>query len=328
MKETILAIIVNRAKDKKIKKDIIYSGVISPDEYLEFALKNEYLRISTPLENIDNATLKSIKLALKECGLKQAGEKEEIKQRLKEQGNIEVINRIFTESIYKLTDKGEQLLKDKYFAIFFDKYEMAFYPNISLRDVEEKILIEKKDILTAFEELFEIAKSKSEFKMDNILSSEIQFYRELKMWDKYIQKSFLYCYISLSGVMLGNYSESYSKVPEFKIINLRNDLYELNYDNNKLKELYYEGIKGNKLKMKRFTDEEIFNLIMKAIKVGADELNKEIKVENAKVIDIETGRDVEEVRKEQYAKLGLKISADEKNIGIIGKLKNFFGLKE
>lgn len=324
MREAILAIIVNRAKEQKIKKEIIHSGIINSKEYLDYALENNYIRISTPLENIENSTLKNIKLALKESGLKQAGEKEEIKERLKENGNIEVINRIFVDSIYKLTEKGEKLLKDRDYAIFYDNHEMSFYPNISLKDVETKILIEKKDIMTAFEELFEKAKTEKEFMNDIILNSEIRFYKEVKSWDKYIEKLFLYCYIQLSGVLFSDYCESYSKLPKYEVIELKNIQYELEYDNEKMNELYYKAIKDNDFKIKRFSDKEAFNLITRALDVGADKINEEIKVENARVIDIETGRDAEEVRKELYSKIGLKFDIKGKDLSFFNKIKKIF----
>ena len=129
MNEVILAIIVNLAKDRKVSQSVgrCISMEINNAEYVKYALENGYLRISTPMENIDTATLKNIKLALKESGLKQAGEKNEIRKRLKEQGNIEVINRIFTNDTYKLTEKGKQLLKSKEYAVLYNEYEIEFF---------------------------------------------------------------------------------------------------------------------------------------------------------------------------------------------------------
>ena len=326
MNEAILAIIVNLSKDRKVSQPVgkCISMSINNAEYVKYALENGYLRISTPMENIDTATLKNVKLALKESGLKQAGEKDEIRKRLKEQGNIEVINRIFTNDSYKLTEKGEQLLKDKEYAIFYDNYLDLFYPNISLRDLEYKVLTEKKEIQQAVEELIEEAKKNKKFLYDDIVSSEIMFYKDLMKWDKYIEKLFLYCYMKLSGCIYGSYSESYSKIPEYESIALKNIQYELNYSNEKMKELYYIGIKDYNLKMKRFSDEEVFNLIMKSLEEGHKKINEEINIENAEVLDIETGRNKEEVRKEQFAKLGLKYEENSRGT-FIGKIKKFFG---
>ena len=114
---------------------------------------------------------------------------------------------------------------------------MSFYPNISLKDVETKILIEEKDIMTAFEELFEKAKTEKDFMNDLILSSEIRFYEEVKSWDKYIEKLFLYCYIHLSGVSHSNYCENYSKLPKYEVVKLKNIQYELEYNDETMKEL-------------------------------------------------------------------------------------------
>lgn len=179
MNEVILAIIVNLAKDRKVSQSVgrCISMEINNAEYVKYALENGYLRISTPMENIDTATLKNIKLALKESGLKQAGEKNEIRKRLKEQGNIEVINRIFTNDTYKLTEKGKQLLKSKEYAILYNEYEIEFfYPYISLKSLQEKIEKENKDFITACKELYTKAKMKNkEFKVF-IEEQELKFY--------------------------------------------------------------------------------------------------------------------------------------------------------
>ena len=77
--------------------------------------------------------------------------------------------------------------------------------------------------------------------------------------------------------------------------------------------------------MKRFSDKEAFNLIMKALDIGADKLNEEIKVDNARVIDIESGRDAEEVRKELYSRLGLKIEINSEHLSFFDRIKKVFG---
>ncbi len=183
MNEAILAIIINLSKDRKVSQPVgkCINMSINNAEYVKYALENGYLRISTPMENIDTATLKNIKLALKESGLKQAGEKDEIRKRLKEQGNIEVINRIFTNDNYKLTEKGEQLLKDKEFALFYDEHELDFfYPYISLLSLQDKIEKEHKDLITACKELYTEAKNKNDGSEIYVKAQELKFYEFFK----------------------------------------------------------------------------------------------------------------------------------------------------
>ena len=183
MNEVILAIIVNLAKDRKVSQSVgrCISMEINNAEYVKYALKNGYLRISTPMENIDTATLKNIKLALKESGLKQAGEKNEIRKRLKEQGDIEVIDRIFTNDTYKLTEKGKQLLKNKEYAVLYDEYEIEFfYPYISLKSLQKKIEKENKDFITACKELYTEAKNKNDGSEMYVKAQELKFYEFFK----------------------------------------------------------------------------------------------------------------------------------------------------
>lgn len=183
MYDAVLAIIVNLSKNRKISQPLgkCISVDINNAEYVKYALENGYLRISTPMENIDMATLKNVKLALKESGLKQAGDKDEIRKRLKEQGNIEIINRIFTNDNYKLTEKGEQLLKDKEFALFYDEHELDFfYPYISLLSLQDKIEKEHKDLITACKELYTEAKNKNDGSEIYVKAQELKFYEFFK----------------------------------------------------------------------------------------------------------------------------------------------------
>lgn len=192
MYDAVLAIIVNLSKNRKVSQPVgkCISIDINNAEYVKYALENGYLRISTAIENIDTATLKNVKLALKESGLKQAGEKDEIRKRLKEHGNIEVINRIFTNDSYKLTEKGEQLLKDKEFALFYDEYDLDFfYPYISLLSLQDKIEKEHKDLISACKELYTEAKTKNVGFEMYVKAQELKFYEFFKQDIKEIKET-------------------------------------------------------------------------------------------------------------------------------------------
>lgn len=192
MYDAVLAIIVNLSKNRKVSQPVGKCiGIdINNAEYVKYALENGYLRISTAIENIDTATLKNVKLALKESGLKQAGEKDEIRKRLKEHGNIEVINRIFTNDSYKLTEKGEQLLKDKEFALFYDEYDLDFfYPYISLLSLQDKIEKEHKDLISACKELYTEAKTKNVGFEMYVKAQELKFYEFFKQDIKEIKET-------------------------------------------------------------------------------------------------------------------------------------------
>lgn len=183
MNEAILAIIVNLSKDKKVSEPVgkCISMNINNADYISYALENNYLRLSTSIENIDTATLKNIKLALKESGLKQAGEKEEIRKRIKEHGNIDVINRIFTNNSYKITKKGELLLKNKAFALFYEEYEnQFFFPYISLISLQDKIEKEHKDLMTSCKELYAEAKNRNDGSEVFVKKQELEFYKFFK----------------------------------------------------------------------------------------------------------------------------------------------------
>lgn len=191
MNIAVLAIIVSLLRDRKVSDPlkVCIDTRINNQEYIEYALNNEYIRISTPIENIETSTLKNIKLALKESGLKQVGEKQEIIQRLKEKGNTEIIGNIFKNFSYKITKKGEELLKNKEYALLYYKYEFDFlFPYISLYQIQDKVEKENKDFITACKELYHLNKNKRNGSETLIEKYEFKFYDFFKLDKTEIEK--------------------------------------------------------------------------------------------------------------------------------------------
>lgn len=302
-----------------------------PKEIIEKLISKNYLRLSEIKENFQYFTIAELKPILKEHSLKVSGAKAELVKRVVD--NIEELKlkKYITEERYIPSELGIKIIED-------NKELEGYYHS---QDILENMGISKyyKKIssgMTATEITLEILEKQAVKHLKNKdygllrntygrLSKNFTSDENINESLKNLLKLF---HIDLSGMCNGNSYSKYDSDINGHYFNELEILLERKYeeiDFDELKIFYFNSISEFKFKKQRFTDEESFNYLKKALIEGLGDVNDEIELEfdeeeytneKEEYFDVDEKEKLEEYKKEILTRYEEKNPVNSKNNGI------------
>ncbi|MFW6016918.1 MAG: SAP domain-containing protein [bacterium] len=257
----------------------------NPKKLLEKALRKNYLTESDYEFNMYQATNAELKDVLRKYDLKVSGVKNELVDRLLSNVDEKDLKSIFTDSYYKLTDSGKEIINSNEHLIYYHKNQKLY--GISLEDYN-KAFKENED-LNKYEVALEIIENNA---LKNRAEGDWGLYRNsfLSMADVYIDMDnnekaleclLKVCHIDLSGLSNNNgYTPSIIILAPGILRKVNNVISNLDYTESDLEDLYFPLAEKLDLPKERYSKEQSFEYIIEAMNVGVDEVNEKIEEEN------------------------------------------------
>lgn len=214
----------------KLKSHIVPSYDISKyghglkliaDEFLN----QGFLRLSTPVENIEKASVSELKQFLKSVGEKHTGNKLELSQRIINNYSDTLIVSTFNRSFYVLTDLGNQQISQNSVFFLADKF------NCGLTELEIKIAAESLQELPDYKVLIEILNRKLQNDIENNdwnlynthLRTLAQICIEYEEYENAVSYLWLKVYNELSGIKNPWYGDALPRVNGIEYVQIETE---------------------------------------------------------------------------------------------------------
>lgn len=271
----------NKAGDKSFPGYYEYRYNRKPDKLLKKALKKGYLVESDYKFNMYQTTNANLKDILREYDLKVSGVKDELVKRLLKNIDEEELKSIFDQSYYQLSDSGKKLVENNQHVIYYHK--KLDKAEISLKEYHETYITEE---LNKYEVAIKLIRKKSKkYRKEG----DWGLYRNtfLSMGDVYADsgnnKKALELYLKIYHLDLSGLSNNNAYMPSTIFLapgiigRIEQEMSNLNYDKNKVKEVYFYVAKKLDLPKTVYSKEKSFNYILKAMDEGTEAIEEELK---------------------------------------------------
>ena len=287
--EPVDVVFLERANEHKVGDDFPgyfkYRYNSDPKKLLKKAQKNKLLIKSDYKVAIKEARASDLKNALKKHGLKVSGKKQDLIKRLIENLNEKTLKNEFPDIYWTLTEKGKKIVLGNNHIIYFHKSQ-HLTNEISLENYHNAVQSEENNSDAKYNAAIKLLIANLDKNLAqgnwglyrNTMLSLSETYQDKQEYETALNYLFKLWRIDLSGLSNNNsYLPSAISIAPGIVAIIEEVISKLDLDIENIKTKYFKSIQNLKLPESRFSDEESFAYLQKAIQEGFDNINQEIK---------------------------------------------------
>lgn len=286
--EPVVVVFLERANGHRVGDDFPgyfkYQYNSDPKKLLKKTQKNKLVIKSDYKIAIEKASSSDLKNVLKKHGLKVSGKKQDLIKRLVENFDEKTLKTEFPDAYWTLTEKGKKIVLENNHIIYYHKSQYLTN-EIFLEDYHNAVQSEKNDPDAKYNAAIKLLIANLDKNLvqgnwglyRNTMLSLSKTYQDKQEYETALNYLFKLWRIDLSGLSNNNlYLPSTISIAPGIVGIIKQVLSKLNLDLENMKTEYSESIKGLQLPKSRFSDEESFTYMQKAIQEGIDNTNQEI----------------------------------------------------